>query len=137
MSGECFKAIKGNFEGFFCSEEETFKTIKETFENNSYLIDTHTAVAVKCADDYIRSSGDTKKMLIVSTASPYKFASDVLYALTGKRSGDEFAALNDLSLVSGTEVLAPLKDIDKREVRFKTVIEKDKMKEAVLSTLCL
>ena len=70
-------------------------------------------------------------MLIASTASPYKFASDVYASLTGVTPEDGLEALKELTKLSGVEIPYPLKDIDKREVRFKDVIKKEEMPEKV------
>ena len=120
-----------HFTGFFCNEKETASTIKRTFVKKGYLIDTHTAVGVNCADKYMEQNKDGLKMLIASTASPYKFASDVYASLTGVTPEDGLEALKELTKLSGVEIPYPLKDIDKREVRFKDVIKKEEMPEKV------
>ena len=45
--------------------------------------------------------------------------------------------VDELKALTGTEIPYPLRDIDKREVRFKTVIEKQDMPKEVLRTLGL
>jgi threonine synthase len=74
-------------------------------------------------------------MVVASTASPYKFASDVYTSITGKAPADELSALSELSALTGTEIPYPLRDIDKREIRFKTVIEKQNMPAEVKKSL--
>ena len=113
----------------------TADTIKVTFDKHNYLIDTHTAVAVKCANEYMTSTGDTTKMVIASTASPYKFAADVLVSLGEVRPEDDLMALEMLSKATGTEIPSPLSGIDKREIRFKKIIEKENMISEVASAL--
>ena len=135
VSAECFKKIKEAFEGGYCDEEKTAATIKETFENKEYLIDTHTAVAVKCANDYIAETGATRKMITASTASPYKFAVDVLDSLTGERDADPLKSLSRLSECTKTEIPAPLSGLDTREVRFNKTISKEEMLAEVAGEL--
>lgn len=135
VSNECFKKIKEAFEGGYCDEEKTAATIKETFENKEYLIDTHTAVAVKCANDYIAETGDTRKMIIASTASPYKFAVDVLDSLTGERDADPLKSLSRLSECTKTQIPAPLSGLDTRAVRFNKTISKEEMLAEVAGEL--
>ena len=120
------------FYGYFCDEENTAKTIRETFEQNGYLCDTHTAVGLCCARQYADEHGGNK-IVLASTASPYKFANDVYTALTGKNATDELSALLELSAFSGTEIPAPLADIDKREIRFTKTIDAKEMPADVLS----
>jgi len=124
--------IDANFFGYFCDEEGTAKTIRETFDKNGYLCDTHTAVGLCCARQYIAEHGGNK-IVLASTASPYKFANDVYTAVSGKTATDELSALQELAAYTGTEIPAPLKDIDKREVRFTKTIDACDMPADVLS----
>lgn len=129
--------LDNNFYGGFCSEEETSAMIKKVFEEYNYLIDTHTAVGLHCAQQYIRQTGDTRRMLAVSTASPYKFASNVYLSLTGSRYDDEFMNLNALSELTHTEIPDPLANLTKKSVRFdpESAIEADDMKKELLRFL--
>ena len=129
------KKIDEHFTGLFCDEKETAEEIRTTFENDGYLIDTHTAVGLHCAKKYMESNRGGLKMLVASTASPYKFASDVFMSITGKSPSDELSALNELSTLTGTEIPYPLRDIDKRTVRFDKVIDKSDMPQDVLENL--
>ena len=131
---DCLKQKLGeHFTGLFCTEEQTSEIIKKTFEDNGYLIDTHTAVGLHCADKYMEQNNDGLKMLVASTASPYKFAADVYNSLTGVTPTDGLAALEELTKYSGAAIPYPLKDIDKREVRFRDVITKEEMPAKVVS----
>ncbi len=124
--------IDKNFFGYSCDEENTAKTIRETFENNGYLCDTHTSVGLYCARQYLAEHGKNK-IILASTASPYKFANDVYTALTGKKATDELSALTELSAYSNTEIPTPLCDIDKREIRFNKTVDPCDMSSDVLS----
>lgn len=132
---ECLAKIRESFEGAYCDEVQTSDTIKETFENEKYLVDTHTAVALKCANEYIAQSGDIRPMVIASTASPYKFALDVLASLDDSISCDPLEALDKLSEITSTPIPAPLSGLDKREVRFKKTINKEEMLEEISGEL--
>ena len=71
-------------------------------------------------------------MLTVSTASPYKFAKDVLNALDSDKSIDGVEALEALKSATATEIPSPLADLDKKNIRFDTIIGKDEMADAVV-----
>ena len=129
------QAIDAHFTGLFCDEANTALEIKRTFCDDGYLIDTHTAVGLNCAKQYIERNHDGLKMLVASTASPYKFASDVYKSITGSQPADELSALNELSELTKTEIPYPLAGIDKRAKRFDKVIDKAEMREALISTL--
>ena len=125
--------IRESFVGYYCDEDGTAETISDVYSKFGYLCDTHTAVGYHCAVEYHRESASERKILLASTASPYKFAADVYFALSGKRAQDDFASLTELSALTGVEIPAPLKDIDKRTVRFDDVIDPADMLDYILS----
>lgn len=131
VSSKAMDTIKRNFVGYFADEEETAKTLRKVYTEYGYLADTHTSVAFDCAEKYLNDTGDNKPMVVVSTASPYKFAADVYKSITGKTASDGTAALDELSALTSTEISYPLRDLDKRKVNFDTVIESDSMLDEV------
>lgn len=129
------KKLKEIFYGGCCDEKSTKMTIKETYENCSYLTDTHTAVAVKVYNDYLKETGDKTKTIIASTASPFKFNKAVLEALTGKEiseSADEFRLINELSALTGLEPPKALTELKGVPVRFPDICEKQDMQNKIL-----
>ena len=70
-----------DFVGGWASDEETAQAIKNIYDNDDYLIDTHTAVACHVYNQYVSETNEMTKSIIVSTASPYKFADSVLRAI--------------------------------------------------------
>ena len=135
VEADVLAKIRENFIGYYADEKETAKTIKETFDQYGYLADTHTAVAICAANQYTAQTGDTRPMIIDSTASPYKFASDVFTALTGDKAQDELSALDELSAKSNTEIPYPLAGLASRKVNFTKTVDKDEMAKAVLEYL--
>ena len=131
VSDDICKLIAENFVGYCADETETANTVKKFYDKYNYLADTHTSVALCCAEKYVAESGDNTKIIVASTASPYKFAADVYHSLTGKDASADTGALDDLSALTNTEITYPLRDLDKREVRFSEVIDSDAMLEAV------
>ena len=127
VSEQTKSIIADSFAGYYADEAETAATLREFYEDYGYLADTHTSVALNCAKKYLSDTNDTKKMIIASTASPYKFAADVYKSLTGKEASDGTAALDELSALTSTEISYPLKDLDKRKVNFDKVITKEDM----------
>ena len=99
-------------------------------------MDTHTAVAYAAYQKYKAESGDNKPMVIVSTASPYKFTKDVMTALDAKyKDGDAFALQADLERISGVAVPAPIVGLEHRPILHKNVCEKNEIKEVVKNWL--
>ena len=135
VGAELREAIERDFEAGYCDDEGTAAEIARVWRECGYLIDTHTAVGLHSAKKYMEKNRDGMKMLVASTASPYKFASDVYESITGKKPSDELSALTELSELTKTEIPYPLRDIDKRKIRFDKVIDKTAMPEEVLGTL--
>ena len=125
-------AIKESFVGYYADEEKTLQTIRKTYTDLNYLMDTHTAVAFSCLNDYRSESGDMNKTILASTASPYKFAKDVLGTLRGKKGEDGVSVLDELSKATGTQIPKPLADLDKRSINFDAVCKPEAMTEHVL-----
>lgn len=126
--------IRDVFSGYCATETETRDEILRTFETYRYLIDPHTAVGMSCAEKYRKESGDGKPMIIASTASPYKFASDVCGALgvAVTETTDLFTPLNRLSAYTDTEIPAPLLAPLSLPVRFSEVIDPAEIGEFVV-----
>ena len=108
------------FWGGYADETENEETIRDLFVKHGYLIDTHTGVAAAVSGKYRKESGDHGKMLIVSTASPYKFSGSVLKAITGKEpeNGEsEFDVVDELARVSGMAVPKAVEEIRTAPIR--------------------
>ena len=94
-----------DFVGGWASDEKTRDMINNVFNNYNYIIDTHTAVAAKVNEQYKADSKDTTKALIVSTASPYKFAESVLEAIEASSTGlDDYEQAKLLNELTGVEI---------------------------------
>ena len=70
-------------------------------------------------------------MVVLSTASPYKFPAAVLSALEPTREPDEFKLLQRLSDLTGTPVPQNLRDLDKKPELHKNCIPKAQMQAFV------
>ena len=133
LSTEDFQLIKEHFVGYYTTEEETKATIRTLFEDEKYLSDTHTSVAITAARKFMREGEIPRKMLTVSTASPYKFASDVLLSLGKIPEADATEILCELYEYSGVEIPLPLSDLCDKEIRFAQIIGRTEMEDAVLA----
>lgn len=125
-----------HFYGGYCNEFETLKAIEKVKEENDYIMDTHTGVAYRVYQTYKEQSKDETKSIVVSTASPFKFAESVLEALKIDKddiSGAEFI----YRLADKTEMDIPtsINGIESYEIRHNTNIATDKMKDIVNTIL--
>ena len=136
VSDEVFAKIRENFAAGFADDDKTFATIKSTYEDDKYLCDTHTGVAVAVYNDYTAKTGDQTPTVIASTASPYKFPKAVLTALNGSAPDiDEFDMADELSRQTGTTVPPQLANLKDKKVRFTNVCEIKDMEQQVYDLL--
>ena len=123
-----------DFEAGFATEEDTLNTIKEVFDKTGYVIDTHTAVAAFVANEYRNKNTSHNKLLIASTASPFKFAGSVLKALENDKAENftsEWDKIRELERISGKKLPETARDIENAKVIHKDICAKDEMKALV------
>lgn len=132
IEDEILEKLDEVFSAEFASEEEMNRAISETYKNDGYLIDTHTAVAVNCLS---KSNLFGEKTIIASTASAFKFPKSVLSALSQDNDLSDLEALKKLSKFSNLEIPKPLQNLDKKEVRFDKVLKNASIKDKILEDL--
>jgi len=130
LSTEELSIISEHFAGYYTTEDETQNTISEVFKNKNCLIDTHTAVAIHAAESYASDHKAERKILAVSTASPYKFARDVFLSVSGEEPQDELSALSELRESTGVEIPLPLSNIANKKILHCETIDKGEMADA-------
>ena len=102
-------------------------------QHDGYLMDPHTAVAGHVLRKYREETNDATPTVIVGTASPYKFAADVLEAIGGEKTEDPFAASEELEKRTGIPMPEQVRRLKELPVRHTAVCDRDKMAEAILS----
>ena len=121
------------FWGDCADNKDTLAEIKKRWEQDRYLLDPHTAVGGHVLREYRRETGDDTPTVLVATASPYKFAADVLNALTGDNAGgDPFKASEELEKITGVPMPEQVKKLRDLPVRHTAECFKDRMDKAVL-----
>lgn len=125
--------IQSVFDGGFASEETSVEAMYEVFEDVGYTMDTHTGCAMKVALDWFeKNKKDKTDMVIVSTANPYKFPQDVLYAVTGNDVKDSFKGIKRLHAATAMAVPKNLIALRDKPVRFSKVVEKKKVFDEII-----
>ena len=126
------KAIQETFSAGYLSDTDTMDCIKAVYEKDGYVADTHTAVAWQVAQDYMAKTDETHPMVVLSTASPYKFNDSVLTALGKDIAGkDEFALLNELAQINRDPIPQGLAKLKTAAVLHDKVCEKQNMQRSV------
>lgn len=122
----------------FCNDNNAKSTIKEMFETENYLCDTHTAVAINVYKQYVNATEDIETpTVIASTASPYKFSKSVLSAIAEINEGSkqDFDFVDELSSITGTKIPNPIENIRRKKSRFNDVCSKSSIKDTILRVL--
>ena len=125
-------AIDAEFWADYAGDGEAFQTIRKVWNSYNYLCDTHTAVGWAVAEYYVNQTGDRRPMVVLSTASPYKFPKAVLEAIGGDLSGDEFALMERLEAMTHVPAPRNLATLKGKPERHTGVIDKEDMLEFVL-----
>ncbi len=145
--------IRNQFWGGACGDLQGLQTIGKVWQTHGYLMDTHTASGWAVAEDYVNQTGDTRPMVVLSTASPYKFPAAVLNAVeeSGKPrqgmwgvyenasallkdpAGDEYSHMARLSQRTGVPIPKNLANLQGKPERHTGVIPKEQMLDFVLN----
>ena len=114
-----------------CDDEIARKTISKVWKEAGYLCDPHTATGWAVAEQYRRETGDKAPMVVLSTASAYKFPAAVLSALEPLKDTDEFAQMAHLEQLTGVPIPENLKQLQEKPELHTGVIEKEAMLDFV------
>ena len=126
VPAQVMDTIRETFDAGFATDDQTRETIHSTWENCRVLIDPHTAVAKHVLDSVSRQAGNVRVCL--STASPYKFSSDVLAALGRSTAGlDDFACMHTLAEITGTNPPIQLSSLNDNVIIHTDVREKEQL----------
>lgn len=121
-----------DFYGNYATEKETSAKIKEVYESDNYIMDTHTAVAAAVYEKYRDETGDTTPTVIASTASPYKFTRSVMNSINSEYDKQsDFELVDELCKLSGVKIPQAIEDIRTAPVRHNTVCDKENMLDEV------
>lgn len=124
--------IRALFDGECATDDMARDAIWRVFRETKYLMDPHTAVAWRAAEDYRARTGDGTPCVVLSTASPYKFPASVLQALGEDVPGDAAEQIARMEALSGTRIPAALDGVLARKPRFADVVEPAEMMAYVL-----
>ena len=131
VSPRLLERLQAGFDCACCDDAGAAEVIRRLWQEQHYLCDPHTAVAWSAAEQVRLEDG--APVVVLSTASPYKFPAAVLGALEGGCDGDEFAMMERLHRLTGTEVPRNLAGLQGRTVRHRDVIDKEQMLDYVLA----
>lgn len=132
--------IQDLFWSDYADEIETGHAIADIYRNYNYLIDTHTAVGKTVFDKYLSIESEKCPTVLLSTASPFKFAGSVTMALLGchqYQDKTEIELLDILARETNTTIPVNLAGLNRKPVKHEQAIEPDKMCDHLLSSISL
>ena len=121
-------AIQAEFAAGFCEDAQAEAIIGRVYRDCGYLMDPHTACGWAAAE----SHRSTNPMVVLSTASPYKFSTAVLTAIGADVSGNEYDRMDRLQALTGIPIPKNLSALREKPELHTGVISKEKMLEFVL-----
>ena len=116
-----------------CDDTRAGEIMGRIWREYHYLCDPHTACGWAAAEDYINQTKDHGPMVVLSTASPYKFPAAVLSAIGGDTTGTEFQQMARLEQLTGVPIPKNLATLQGKPERHTGVIDKEDMLKFVLS----
>lgn len=128
---EELEKIQEIFVGIYSNDNDGASAIDNVFQANSYLMDTHTAIAYASYKNYQDDNNSCYKNVILATASPYKFPYSVLEALKQDYSLDDKQNLIELQEVTNSAMPEQLSKIFEKKIYSKDVIHPENMRKYV------
>lgn len=132
IDASMLQRLQKDFWAGCCEEAGTSQTIGKLWREQQYLCDTHTAVAWNVAEQYRSATKTDAPLVVLSTASAYKFPAAVLKAIDGEACGDEFDQMEQLHRLTGVPIPAHLAKLRSQPVLHHDVINREEMLSYVL-----
>ena len=125
-----------DFYAGFTDEYPTMRTIKKMSDQYVYLMDPHTAVAQHVYEEYNKLMGaDDTPTILAATASPFKFAEDVLFSISKERVDDPFLAAQKLAGLAGVGIPDAISKLAHKKQRFSDAASAGELGAKVLENL--
>ena len=133
VPAQLLEKIQSLFWAAYCDDARAEEIMGRVYREFGYLCDPHTASGWAAAEDYVNSTGDNRPMVVLSTASPYKFPAAVLKAIGGDLSGSEFDQMKRLEALTGVPTPKNLSSLEGKPEKHTGVINKEDMLSFVLN----
>lgn len=135
VEGALLANLQRTFSCGCCDDAQAGELIRRVWQAHGYLCDPHTAVAYRVADGFIARQTDDAPVVVLSTASPYKFPAAVLGALGQEVQQDGFALMEQLHSLTGVPVPKNLSALRQKKIIHKDVIAREDMLSYVLGKI--
>lgn len=136
ITNDMLTQLQATFSADFASGDDDRNAIAKVYTQTNYAIDPHTAIAKAVADKYRAATNDQVPMVIVSTASPYKFPNAVLTAIEGhEESIDGLEAVQQLQTHINVPFPKAIETLFNAKIRHNTTVQPDEMNAAIKNIL--
>lgn len=133
VPAQLLEKIQSLFWAAYCDDARAEEIMGRVYREFGYLCDPHTASGWAASEDYVNETNDNRPMVVLSTASPYKFPAAVLKAIGGSLSGSEFDQMKRLETLSGVPTPKNLSSLEGKPEKHTGVINKEDMLSFVLN----
>ncbi len=133
VPADLLASIQAQFWADYCDDAGAAEVMGRVYKTCGYVCDPHTASGWLAAENYVNQTGDTRAMVVLSTASPYKFPEAVLQAIGETPAGNGFDQMEQLNAVTGVAIPKNLAGLRTKTERHTGVIEKTAMLDFVLN----
>ena len=130
LDEDIFSVIKESFAAYSFDDEVCKETIKTLYNKDGKIIDPHTSVAYRTAIEYMKDNDE--KVVVLSTASPYKFAKDVYLSICEDSQADDFDYLKKLEEIADEKIPSSLRELENMEIRHDNNVTKDNAKDFII-----
>lgn len=135
VDGAAREKLQAVMFGGWASQTECAEEIRRVWEEERYLIDPHTAVAMSVMRSYRKQTGDQRPCVVASTASPFKFGRSVAAALHMDLDADDFELCMRLSEKTGVPVPKAIVELPTLPIRHKRECAPNDMFDELLKEL--
>ncbi len=133
VSKEMLAEMQEIFFAGYADDDLAQSTIRSVYERYDYLCDPHTAVAAAVAKKWNETKLSSRQMVILSTANPYKFPSEIVQAFHDGLSVEDKTAL---SMLKGAFPESPMPtiidDMMRSEGKIAPIISIDNTADSVI-----
>lgn len=135
---ERLNVLNKTFSAGYADDLMTAEEIRTIYERTHYVMDPHTAVASNVLRQYRLKSNDNTVSVILGTASPYKFAPDVIASLENQpRANDDdfFTCSEKLEKLSGIPMPKQVRNLRSMTIRHQRTCEANDMQSTLFAEL--
>ena len=129
------EALGGLMYGAWASEADCAAEIARAWHEENYLVDPHTAVALKALREYRAETGNRRPCAVAATASPFKFSRAVSAALDLATDADDFELCRRLGDLAGCEVPRAIAELPSLPVRHRAECAPGDMLDALMKEM--